>query len=332
MADIAEITALVERLLTSSHNAMEAADQRQRDLMQQLIAGRPDAAAVRSDKVAKLGAALRKSQKIKDFKEGDIPVKEWLRRWEHEVDSLKKLCGIPDDLSREEGIGIFKDRLDFTVVKRLDLAFAGRDPVVTWANVTWQVLKDILKEEFGPKVAQVGEVLMQFGPGRFKKTSEMSVASFTHDWVEQLPECMTPTTEAELAQFADLMKRALFYYCLDDVYIQKDLCDMDGEPTFKAYFDQAVMSEQKRKSFQEIGDSGAKLDPGGAACVALLDADQMYQAGGVASVNYSNGAYGFKQAGGQYGRGRGRPDSSSGKFGQTGGGNSFGGSSFGHPG
>ena len=326
MGDLEQIRELVERLLNSNANAVEAADNRQRELVQQLLAGRPDAGAVRAEKVAKLGAALRKSGKIKDFKEGDIAIKEWLRRWEHEVESLKKLCGIPDVLTREEGIGIFKDRLDFTVVKRLDLAFASRDPVVTWADVTWQALKDILKEEFSPKVAQVGEVLMQFGPGRFKKSNEMSVASFTHDWVEQLPECMTPTTDEECRAFADLMKRALFYYCLDDVYIQKDLCDMDGVPTFKAYFDQAIISEQKRKSFQEIGDSGAKLDPGGAACLALLDADQMSQAGGVASVNYSNGAYGFKQAGGQYGRGRGRPGSSSGKFGQNGG------SNFGHPG
>ena len=33
-------------------------------------------------------------------------------------------------------------------------------------------LKDILKEEYGPKVTQVGEVLFQFGPDRFKKPSE----------------------------------------------------------------------------------------------------------------------------------------------------------------
>ena len=313
MSDLEQITALVERLLTSTHDSMEAADQRNRDLLQQLIAGRPNAAAIRSEKVAKLGAALRKSQKLKDFKEGDMPVKEWLRRWNHEVESQRKMCGLPDDLTRDEGIDIFKDRLDFTVVKRLDLTFAGRDPVVTWANVTWQGLTDILKEEFGPKVSQVGEVLMQFGPGRFKKTNEMSVASFTHDWVEQLPECMTPTTADEYQQFADLMRRTLFYYCLDDAYIQKDLCDMEGEPSFKAYFDQAVLSEQKRKSFQEIEDSGAKLDPGGAACLALLDADQMSQAGG-ASINY-NGAY-YRQAGGQW-RGRGRQYGS--KFGQTGG-------------
>ena len=147
MGDMEQFRELVERLLTSNANALEAADNRQRDLMQQLIAGRPDAGAVRAEKVAKLGAALRKSGKIKDFKEGDVAIKEWLRRWEHEVESLKKMCGIPDDLTREEGIGIFKDRLDFTVVKRLDLAFVSRDPVVTWADVTWQTLKDILKEE-----------------------------------------------------------------------------------------------------------------------------------------------------------------------------------------
>ena len=175
MGDMEQIRELVDRLLTSNANAMEAADLRQRELLQQMLAGRPDAIAARAEKVAKLGAALRKSTKIKDFKEGDIAIKEWLRRWEHEVESLKKLCGIPDMLSREEGIGIFKDRLDYTVIKRVESVFASKDPVVTWANVTWQILKDILKEEFGPKVAQVGEVLMQFGPGRFKKSSEQSV-------------------------------------------------------------------------------------------------------------------------------------------------------------
>ena len=186
MGDMEQLRELVERLVTSTHNSMEAADQRNRDLVQQLIAGRPDVAAVRAEKVAKLGAALRKSLKLKDFKEGEMPIKEWLRRWNHEVASQKKMCGILDDLTRNEGIDIFKDRLDFTVVKRLDLSFAGRDPVVTWADVTWEGLSTILKEEFGPKLSQVGEVLMQFGPGRFKKTSEMSVASFAHDWVELL--------------------------------------------------------------------------------------------------------------------------------------------------
>ena len=76
--------------------------------------------------------------------------------------------------------------------------------------------------------AQVGEVLLQFGPGRLKKTSEMSVASFTHEWQEQLPDCMVPTTDPEYRAFADLIKRSLFYYCLDDKYLQKELCELGG--------------------------------------------------------------------------------------------------------
>ena len=149
----------------------------------------------------------------------------------------------------------------------------------------------------------------------------MTVSSFTHDWIEQLPECMSPTTAAEYHQFADLMRRTIFYYCLNDAYIQRDLCDMDGEPTFKAYFDQAVLSEQKRRSFQDSGACGVMFDPN-AACVAQLDVGQVPQAGGVASGNYSSGDCGFRQAGGQDGRSRGRQGSGS-KFGHPG--SSFGG-------
>ena len=45
-----QLTRLVERLLNSTNASMEHADERQRDLMQQLVAGRPDAAAVRAEK------------------------------------------------------------------------------------------------------------------------------------------------------------------------------------------------------------------------------------------------------------------------------------------
>ena len=273
MGDIAEITALVERLVQSNQAATAAADARQRDLMQQLVAARPGAEALRAEKVAKLGAVLRKSLKLKDYKEGEMPVKEWLRRWDHEVMSQMIMCGVAAPLSREEGVSIFKDKLDFSVIKRLEMSFRARDPVVTWDDVTWVQLSNIMKEEFGPKVSQVGQVLQQFGPMRFKKTPEMTVASFAHQWAEQLPECLCPTNAAENQQCVDLLRRTLFYYSLDDVYIQKDLCDMDGDPSFKAYFDQAVLSEQKRRSFAQIGESGSKLDSDGAACLALLDTE-----------------------------------------------------------
>ena len=171
MGDMEQLRQLVADLMKCNIEAQVAADQRQRDLLQQLIAARPDAAAIRAEEIARLGAVLRESVKIKDF-----------------------------------------------------------------------------KEEYGPKVTQVGEVLSQFGSGRFKKPREQSVASFTQDWLKQLPECMMPTTDGECRDFVDLIKRALFYCCLDDRYIQKELCEMEGEPSFKSYFDQAVMTEQKRNS------------------------------------------------------------------------------------
>ena len=108
-----------------------------------------------------------------------------------------------------------------------------------------------MKQEYGSKIAEDSEILLQFGPNHFKKPSEMTVAKFAHLWQEQLPECMTPSSADEYEKFADLMKRALFYYCLDDHFLQKELCKLEeADSTFKKYFDQACVSEQKRKSFQ----------------------------------------------------------------------------------
>ena len=107
-----------------------------------------------------------------------------------------------------------------------------------------------MKEEYGSKIAEVSEVLLQFGPSCFKKASEMTVAKFTHLWQEQLPECMTPGNDAECRIFADLVKRALYYYCLDDQYLQKELCELEEvDSNFKKCFDQVCIAEQKRKSF-----------------------------------------------------------------------------------
>ena len=89
----------------------------------------PDAAAVaavRADKVSKLGIALRKSYKVKEFKEThDGSVKEWLTRFDQEVTTLKKMSGVADDLSRDEIVELFKDKLEYAVVKRLDTAFTA---------------------------------------------------------------------------------------------------------------------------------------------------------------------------------------------------------------
>ena len=48
MGDMEQIRELVTRLLTSNANAQAAEDDRQRELIQQVLAGRPDAAAARA--------------------------------------------------------------------------------------------------------------------------------------------------------------------------------------------------------------------------------------------------------------------------------------------
>ena len=108
------------------------------------------AAAARADKLSKLGVSLRKSYKVKEFKDTtETSVKEWLTKFDQEILTLKKMNGIVGDLTREEIVELFKDRLEYQVVKRLDTAFAAKDPVWTWAAVTYDELKTIMREEYG---------------------------------------------------------------------------------------------------------------------------------------------------------------------------------------
>ena len=78
--------------------------------------------------------------------------------------TLKKIASIAGDLQREEIVDLFKDRLEYQVVKRLDTAFAAKD-----ADVTYDQLKAIMKEEYAIKITQVSEVLLQCGPTRMKR-------------------------------------------------------------------------------------------------------------------------------------------------------------------
>ena len=89
----------------------------------------------------------------------------------------------------------------------------------------------------------------------------MSVARFHHLWQEQLPECLLPDGADANERFVELIKKALFYFCLDDKYLQEQLCNLKGDHiTFKMFYDEACLAEQKRKSFQEIGVSSSHLD------------------------------------------------------------------------
>ena len=97
MADVEELKQLVQ--LMAQENAKMV--QENAKLIVALAANNPgpqqpnqpphqDAAALRRDKLAKLSIALRKSGKIKDFKDTqDNEVKEWLKRFDQEVFQLK---------------------------------------------------------------------------------------------------------------------------------------------------------------------------------------------------------------------------------------------------
>ena len=116
-------------------------------------------------------------------------------------------------------------------------------------------------DEFGSKETNASAVLIQFGPNRCKKTPEQKVSEFYHVWSERLPNCMNPEAADEKTKFVDLIKRALFYFCLEDKFLQEQLCNLkDDDITLKKFLDEACVAEQKRKSFQEIGLSSSHLD------------------------------------------------------------------------
>ena len=297
MGDIVELRDLVTQQIRAARDAQI----RQDNLLDELVRARNapvapvadprvEAAAIeaaeaaaeaarivaRTEKFNKLAYAMRKSYKVKEYKDagGEI-IKEWLRKFDQEIATLKRYSGIADDLTRDEIVELFKDKLSHQTISRLNTAFVAKEPQWTWAAVTYDELKAIMKEEYGKKTTEVSEVLLQFGSERMKKPPEMSVAKFAHQWQEQIPECLLPTTDEECRKLADLIKRSLFYHCLDDKYIQNRLCEVEeGDTSFKRCFDQACVIEQRRKAFQEIGTSGAKLDSTNGVIISKIDSEK----------------------------------------------------------
>ena len=261
--------------------------------------------AARAERINKMNIALRKSQKVKEYIEmNDISIKEWLTRFDQEITALKRIYGVTDDLTRDEIVEFFKDRLDYKVIKRLDTAFAAKEPVWNWGGVTYDQLKDVMKAEYGSKLHPISEVLQQFGAKAFMKQSDVSVSQFTHEWQEQIPECMQPAdTIEELRKFADRIKRSLYYYCLNDSYLHKELNKLEeDDATFKKCFDAAVAAEQKRKSLQEIGKGAAGLDHSGVNIsrvdVSAKASNSNNQSGDSSSYNQSSSSQPYNQSGG----------------------------------
>ena len=221
-----------------------------------------DAQAVRAEKLQRLTLALRKSNKIRDFKDSsEADIKTWLKKFDFEIVALKRMVGIVDDLTDAEYIPLCRDKIEYTVIKRLEAIFEQSNPVLAWDTITKADLHRVLIAEFRPKDTDISQVLAQFGPNRFRKASNMTVSDFYYRWVEQLPDIMKPNTEAERTNYVDLMNRSLFYFCLDDHYIQEQICNMkEANPKLKTFLDEAIAAEAKRKSFKDIGASSSSLD------------------------------------------------------------------------
>ena len=63
-------------------------------------------------------------------------------------------------------------------LKRLDVAFTQRNPVLKWDDISQADLHKCLIEEFGAKQTDISQVLAQFSRSCFKKTSNMTVSDF----------------------------------------------------------------------------------------------------------------------------------------------------------
>ena len=185
MGDVQDMKDLVSKLVEeNTRMSQESArrDAEHKDEMNRLIAAlaqrpqqvagqagvqQPDLAAVRASAVARMALGLRKSQKLKDFKHSqESDIKQWLRKFDIEVEAVKKIAGLNADLDRQEYVDLLRGKLDYQVLRRLDTAFPARNPVLTWDAVTKAQLHKCLMDEFGPRESDVSAVLLQFGPGR----------------------------------------------------------------------------------------------------------------------------------------------------------------------
>ena len=73
----------------------------------------PSAEAIRAEKLQKLSVNLRKSSKIKEYKDTqELSIKEWLKKYVEEIQVLKRMSGIDDNLTSGEKVLLLKDRLD----------------------------------------------------------------------------------------------------------------------------------------------------------------------------------------------------------------------------
>ena len=250
-------------------NALKAMPGVQRPVAVNVQPAPVDPNIVRTEKVQRLSLNLRKSNRIKVFK-ADSDIQVYLKKFGEELNSLKQMVGIDDDLSRDEYIPIFRASLDFHVLERVEQVFKkDAANIKTWANIQIADLHKLMKDEFGAKHTDVANVLKQFGPSRLTKSSDKSVQDFYFEWSQAIPEVLKPNSEEERKDFVDLIHRAMFYISLNDTYLQQALSDLKiDNPKLKDFFDETVAAESRRRCFQDIAQSSNSLDSKGGVTIS----------------------------------------------------------------
>ena len=62
-----------------------------------------------------------------------------------------------------------------------------------------------------------------------------------------------------------LIQQCLFYQGLDDRYIQQELCNLKSDNlSLKQFYDEAIVAEAKRKTFEDTSEKSNILDPSSA--------------------------------------------------------------------
>ena len=72
-------------------------------------------------------------------------------------------------------------------------------------------------------------------------------------WLEQLPSCMNPESPDDRIKFVDLVKKSLFYFCLEDKFLQEQLCNLkDDDLTLKIFLMKHVSLSKSGKVFKKL--------------------------------------------------------------------------------
>ena len=94
------------------------------------------------------------------------------------------------------------------------------------------------------------------------------------------------------------MQRCIFYQGLDDRYLQKELCNLKSDKlSLKQFFDEAIIAEAKRKTFEDTSEKSNSLDPSSAISINKYEYKVPYDSSAKRGK--------FQRGRGGYGAGRG---------------------------